>query len=42
MNVNVSLCILIGYALLLSAITWKASKIQAAGEGKMLNYLMVG
>ncbi len=42
MNVNVSLCILIGYALLLSAITWKASKIQAAGEGKMLNYLMAG
>ncbi len=44
MNVNIPLCILIGYALLLSAITWKASKIQAegGGEGKMLNYLLAG
>ena len=42
MNVNIPLCILVGYALLLSVITWKASKIQAGGGGKMLNYLLAG
>ena len=40
---NIPLTILIGYAILLTLISWKASRIQQKGSGgKMLNYLLAG
>jgi SSS family solute:Na+ symporter len=40
---NVSLAILIGYAIVLSVLSWKATQIQKRGSGgKVLNYLLAG
>ncbi|MDR1977728.1 MAG: sodium:solute symporter family protein [Synergistaceae bacterium] len=43
MQMNIPLVILIGYGIVLSLLSWKATQIQKSGSGgKVLNYLLAG